>query len=358
MACEHSTGQRTTYRFLLRLGLVTAGLTGALLPGELLARALAPREPTGIAAIYRASRIPGVQYTLIPSLDTEALGADLRTNALGFRGPRWHKRKAPGTLRIALIGDSHAFGFGVPYDETTGEILAQILRQRLHRPVEVLDFAISGFNSRQQLAVLRHLALGFAPDVVILVPCNNDDEPAAFASLAGHLVPRASDATAPALASDTVRRSALVALLRRATAQIVAKPLAEVPPPQAVRSADTPWMGPFDDGDVPERLDAAVGQPLREMVRLSHRAGARVVLAPFAGPVEWRRLFRRVAREQGTELVELLALFPEARSWDDLLVKFGLGWNPHLGPTAHRRWAYALADVLDGAGRPATAPSS
>jgi hypothetical protein len=59
-------------------------------------------------------------------------------------------------------------------------------------------------------------------------------------------------------------------------------------------------------------------------------------------------MFRQIARDERIDEVELLALFPEAQSWDDLLARFGLGWNPHLGPVAHRRWAYALADLLAG----------
>jgi len=329
-----------------KVGLALAGVTVSLVGAELLTRLLVP-APTGIAPIYRASEIPGVRYTLVPSVDTRALGVDLHTNALGFRGPRWHKKKNPGQLRIALVGDSHAFGFGVAFDQTMGEVLARILRQRLHRPVEVLDFAISGFNSAQELAVLRHLALGFAPDVVILVPCNNDDEPAAFASSSGYLVAHAGDAAVPRIARDTARRSELVALLRRAAANIVSSARADSP--QDHDAAVASWMGPFDEGPVPERLEATVGAPLRAMVRLSRHAGARVVLAPFAAPVEWRRLFREIAREERIDRVELLALFPEAGSWDDLLAKFGLGWDPHLGPLAHHRWARALADVLAGA---------
>jgi len=342
----------TLHHLLPRLALATASLAISLLAAELLATRLsAPSPPTGLDAIYRASSIPGVQYTLAPSLDTEALGADLRTNALGFRGPRWHKKSVPGSLRIALIGDSHAFGFGVPFDETMGEVLAHLLRQRLDRPVEVLNFAINGFNSWQELAVLRHLALGFAPDVVILVPCNNDDEPAAFASTSGYLAAQAGDAGQLQLPRERVRRSALATLVRRAAANVLSTAESvswQAGPAQATDSTFTSWMPSFDDGPVTEHLRATVEEPVRTMIRLSHRARARVILAPFAGPLEWRRLFRQVARDHGIDLVELLALFPEARSWDDLLLKFGLGWNPHLGPVAHRRWAYALADILAG----------
>ena len=325
----------------------------SLLVAEGLARLLLGAPP-GSAAIYQASDIPGARYTMIPSLDTHALGADLRTNALGFRGPAWSADKPDGGLRIALIGDSHAFAFGVPYEESVGEVLAQLLRERLARPVEVMNFGVSGYNARQQLAVLRAVALGFAPDVVVLMPCNNDDEPGLFVSASGHLVAQADAEVVAPLVRPLAGRSALVAaaarVAKRLAARAAAAPVPAVPAPPAplpaTASAALPGAEVRREEAVPAALDAAVGAPLREMISASRAAGARVVLASFAGPLDWRRMFQQTAREQQVPLVELLELFPEARGWDDLLEKFGLGWDPHLGPEAHRRWAYALADVV------------
>jgi hypothetical protein len=79
-----------------------------------------------------------------------------------------------------------------------------------------------------------------------------------------------------------------------------------------------------------------------------------VLLATIAGLTDWRRLFQQIARDEQVPLVELLELFPEVRDWNELVARFGLSWNDHLGPEAHRRWAVAITELVaqDSAGEP------
>jgi len=334
-----------------RLALAAVAVVVSLLLAEALLRALAPALPPPVEPIYRASEVPGLGYTLVPSLDTRALRADLRTNALGFRGPDWSTTKPAGRLRIALIGDSHAFGYGVPFDATVGEVLARLLRDALGRPVEVLNFGVSGYNAWQQRSALLHVALGFSPDVVVLLPCNNDDEPALFVTADGYLTPSpvAAKLATPATLRDGAWRSELAVLATRAARRLVAVAtgsattgtLAASPAPASPHAVEAPA-----GSRVAEPLDAVVGRPLRDMIEAARGGGARVILASFAGPLDWRRMFQQVAREEQLPLVELLELFPEARDWDEIQAQFGLGWDPHLGAEAHRRFAVALAGVL------------
>jgi hypothetical protein len=346
----------TRARLALRPLLLVASLAASLLVAEIVARRIARAVPTSVVPIYRPSSVPGAQYTLIPLLDTHALGADLRTNSLGFRGSEWARDKRAGTLRIALIGDSHAFGFGVDFAATVGEVMATLLRERLGRPVEVLNFAVNGYNARQQLAVLRSFALDFRPDLVVLVPCNNDDEPGPYASRNGYLVPRAHELGVPPEVRGVLLGSALIALGRRVVAQLAARDAAIEPP--AARAPATGGAGATVTDAVPEppldALERAVGDPLRTMIAASRAAGARVLLATIAGLTDWRRLFQQIARDEQVPLVELLELFPEVRDWNELVARFGLSWNDHLGPEAHRRWAVAITELVaqDSAGEP------
>lgn len=341
-----------------RVTLLVGSLLTTLLAGEALLRFVDQRRPSNVAPIYRASGVPGLHYTMVPGLDVHAFGARLETNRLGFRGPDWSRVKQGGTLRIALIGDSHAFGFGVPFDATVGEVLARLLSERLGRPVEVLNFGVNAYNAIQQRSALVHVALRFAPDFVILLPCNNDDEAALYATFDGYLTPRppAPGDTTPTVPRPDPWRSELLERARRALGSLVAPGAAigaAVASPSSAVAAETAASSPATRDAVPavpehERsvLEVAVGRPLRDMIHAGRAAGARVVLASFAGPIEWRELFQRAAREEQVPLVELLELFPEAPSWDEIQAQFGLGWDPHLGPEAHRRWAVALADVI------------
>jgi len=338
-------------RLALRAAIVLVSLVGSLLLAEAIARRLAPAVPTSVVPIYRASDVPDVQYTLIPSLDTRALGADLRTNSLGFRGPEWTRARTDGTLRVVLIGDSHAFGFGVDFAATVGEVVATLLRERLGRPVEVLNFAVNGYNAAQQLAVLRSFALDYRPDVVVLMPCNNDDEPGPWASRDGYLVAQPDDRGGPPVGLGVLRASALVALARRVVAHrgdpvrddghAATGAAASAAPASAAEAARSIVADP-----PPAELERVIGVRLRAMIAASRSAGARVVLASIAGPVDWRRLFQQIAHDEQVPHVELLTLFPEVRDWNELVARFGLGWNDHLGAEAHRRWAVATSDLV------------
>ena len=334
-----TVGRRTRQR----AALVVVAIAASVLVAEGVARVVASLEPDPRVGIYRSSSIAGVGYTLAPDLDTRALGADLRTNRDGFRGPDREVRKAPGTLRIALIGDSHAFGYGVDHAASMGEVLARELGVSLRRPVEVMNFAVNGYNSLQQLAVLRHFALRHSPDVVVLVPSNNDDEPSSFASRAGYLIARPEDADLPPPPPRPRPASALAVLAERALA-LASRSLVRVRSAHAGSATDTDAL--IDATPVPAALRSAVETPLREMIRLSRRHGAAVVLAPFAGPLEWRHMLRELAGGENVPLVELLPLLHEARDWQEVLDRFGLGWDPHLGAEAHARWGDALAQVV------------
>src|SRR5688500_15303119 len=89
---------------------------------EIGARLLVPEDVLSpYKPVYRRDPIAG--YTLQPCYRGYSLGAWLEINSLGYRGPEWPLAKPPNTCRIALIGDSHAFGFGVPFASSVGEVL-------------------------------------------------------------------------------------------------------------------------------------------------------------------------------------------------------------------------------------------
>jgi hypothetical protein len=67
--------------------------------------------------------------------------------AHGFRGPDWSTARAPGTVRVALLGDSFVYGSGVEQADTLAEKLATTLRARHpERTFEVLNLGVPGTN--------------------------------------------------------------------------------------------------------------------------------------------------------------------------------------------------------------------
>jgi hypothetical protein len=99
--------------------------------------------------------------------------ARVQTNALGFRDLDHAPAKPPGTLRIAVLGDSFTEAVQVPFEETWWRVMgatlnADVCQTLSTEKVEVLNFAVSGYSTAQALLAWRTEASQFAPDMAIL----------------------------------------------------------------------------------------------------------------------------------------------------------------------------------------------
>lgn len=93
-------------------------------------------------------------------------------NRQGYRGPVIG-RKRPGELRVVMLGGSTVFGYGVRWDESIPMKLEARLRQRLDRPVSVVNL---GFNNEGAFAFVPNLEdFQFLEyDVIVLYGGYND----------------------------------------------------------------------------------------------------------------------------------------------------------------------------------------
>jgi lysophospholipase L1-like esterase len=159
---------------LHRVCLVFASLCLAMLLGEFVVRALpaawlpelSPVQPAQLDISFsRPSQNPRLFYELTPG--------KLEVNAAGYRGPEYPKAKPRGVKRIVGIGDSGAFGLGVDEQDT---FLRRLERTYCEagEDVEVINLAVSGYNSEQELEVLRTRAFDFEPDLIVLAYDHND----------------------------------------------------------------------------------------------------------------------------------------------------------------------------------------
>lgn len=99
----------------------------------------------------------------------------MRVNAQGFRGPEVARAKPAGALRIACVGDSHTFGYGVGEGDSWPDHLRELLHERSpERPVEVLNCGVNAYDTLQELLWTRASVLPFEPDVVLLQYHVND----------------------------------------------------------------------------------------------------------------------------------------------------------------------------------------
>jgi lysophospholipase L1-like esterase len=91
-----------------------------------------------------------------------------RINADGFRGPSVPRERSAGVVRIACVGDSHTFGWGVGDGETWPAVLSRELDARVGPgKVEVLNAGVSAYDCEQERLWLERTVLGWKPDVVI-----------------------------------------------------------------------------------------------------------------------------------------------------------------------------------------------
>jgi GDSL-like Lipase/Acylhydrolase family len=77
---------------------------------------------------------------------------------------------------VAVIGDSHAYGFGnSSWQWAFPTRLQEHLTSATGQRITVLNFGVPGYNMAQELEVLRAKALPFKPDLIVLQYCINDE---------------------------------------------------------------------------------------------------------------------------------------------------------------------------------------
>jgi len=124
---------------------------------------------------FRFSDNPVLRYELEPlSPDGE-----FRINAAGMRDREYPVRKPDHTFRIAVLGDSIAYGHGVPQDQVFSAQLEALLGAYYADAgvrFEVLNFAVTGYGFAQVVETLRSRVLDFDPDLAIYAYCLNDPQ--------------------------------------------------------------------------------------------------------------------------------------------------------------------------------------
>ncbi|MGH7483827.1 MAG: SGNH/GDSL hydrolase family protein [Longimicrobiales bacterium] len=172
----------------------------ALLIVEGLVRVLLPEPPilprNVAAARYGVRRnMPDAEWRLY---QPDTYDVRVRINADGQRDDERHAPgSTPDVYRIALLGDSFVFGYGVADSAVVSEVLERRLNSRAGTRFEILNFGVPGFGQAEELLQYRHEIRDYRPDAVVLFYYNNDVADNAISGLfrrddAGELSPSGS----------------------------------------------------------------------------------------------------------------------------------------------------------------------
>ena len=133
---------------------------------EMTRYALEAKIPSSNARIGHVHR-PGAQLTL--------MGVPVRINADGLRDREHQVARSAGTERIAFLGDSITFGWGVREEETFKALLEKELARS--RPTEIINFGTGNYNTEQEVHQFLERGLRYRPDKVVVFYFINDTEP-------------------------------------------------------------------------------------------------------------------------------------------------------------------------------------
>lgn len=89
----------------------------------------------------------------------------------------YEKVKPANTYRIAVVGDSFAYGYGNLFDDAFPKRLERILNLNITQPrVEVMNFSVPGYSSRNEVLAVRRVLKEWSPDLIFLEITLNDPE--------------------------------------------------------------------------------------------------------------------------------------------------------------------------------------
>ena len=352
-----------------------------LVGAELWVRAYDPQEVNGWGERPSLEEDSIFGWRLIPDKTTRLrwLGYDYQVsaNALGFPGRLYPAQRAPGVPRVMTTGDAFTSAEGVDTPQAWPRVLESALAGRLTgRPVEVLNFGVTGYGPNQHAAIAEAFVPAFKPDVLVLTMFVNEFDDAALAderfrqSIGFAKTP--ADGLYAVLTLGHLSTLAYNEAVKLAFERVLGRP--------DPAHANFAQLNAFRAGSGPDVAEnrAMLRQRLEEMGRITDANAVRLLLllvpanVQVCGPADLevyprnvdltdksrydlerpQRVLSEIASALDIEAVDLRPVLAEAGRC--LYQRRNMHWLPE----AHQRVATFVADLLASEQQPATTAAS
>jgi lysophospholipase L1-like esterase len=123
--------------------------------------------------IKQKSDNPKIGHVHTPNSQAHLMGVDVAINSDSFRDEEYSTERNE-KYRIAVLGDSLTFGWGVEKEDTFEVLLEEMLSET--RPTEMINFGHGNYNTEQQVNLFKEKGLKYNPDKVVVFYFINDAE--------------------------------------------------------------------------------------------------------------------------------------------------------------------------------------
>jgi lysophospholipase L1-like esterase len=154
------------------LALLSFGVLVSISLCELVVRLVTPMPPafSWLRPDGLVLHAPGMRATYF----RQEYRTEVSINRLGLRGPEIAE-KAPGTLRLLVLGDSYAEGLQVSLEDLLSTRVEKGLNEIPGPKVEVVNAAVSGYGTADELLLMEKLGWNLGPDLVLIAFCIHND---------------------------------------------------------------------------------------------------------------------------------------------------------------------------------------
>lgn len=166
------TSRRQRMRAWIALGALVGGLACAEIAVRVFARERwdsdairAALNPTYLHEMMRWSTDVDRYYELRPNHELMFKGRMVRIGADGFLAE--NSEPPRGAMRVALVGGSSTFEFGVPGDRVWGALFCRELEALVGRDVWMKNYSVPTYVSTQQASVILREVVDWGPDLLI-----------------------------------------------------------------------------------------------------------------------------------------------------------------------------------------------